>query len=287
MILPDVIKTIRRIQIISNKLAQDILAGAYHSAFKGKGIEFEEVREYQPGDEVRTIDWNVTARMNHPYVKSFREERNLTVLLLIDLSASLRFGSQHQKKSLVVEIGALLAFSAIKNNDRIGLVLFSDRVEKYIPPGKGVRHILRLIRELLLYQPKHPGSDIKQALEFIGNVQQRSCVCFLISDFLSPSYTHDVAVIAKKHDLIAICITDPYEKQLPEIGLVRLKDLETEEEIVVDTAQPTKTGSEMAEQLKRQEQLIRKMGGGWVEIQTDQSYVRELQKFFKLRARKR
>lgn len=239
-ISPEVFKKIRKIQIHTTQLANDILAGAWHSAFKGQGMEFEEVREYLAGDDIRSIDWNVTARMHKPYVKVFREERELTVILLVDVSASSRFGSHNQlKKDLIAEIGAVLAFSAIKNNDNIGLILFSKTVEKYIPPKKGTRHVLRVIRELIAYEPQRKGTDLLSAFSFLGGILRRSAICFLVSDFLCPQPVHEFSLIAKKHDLISIAITDPCELDFPQMGLVNLRDLESGHSAVVDTANST------------------------------------------------
>lgn len=282
---------IRRIQIITTQLATDVLAGAYRSAFKGRGMEFEEVREYQPGDEIRTIDWNVTARMNHPYVKLFREERDLTVILMVDISASMRFGSAERAKSaLVAEIGAVLAFSAIKNNDRVGLILFSDTVEKYVPPRKGTRHVLRLIRELLFAEPSHRASDLAGAFAFLGKVQSRRGICFLLSDFLCPECKHDAVLIAKKHDLIAICLRDPKENQISALGLTKLADLETGKEELLDTSDAVvqKGFSEaIAAQQKKFETLIKQSGAGWISLVTDKPYVHSFKRFFQMRQRRR
>jgi len=286
----DILKKIRRIQIVTTQLANDVLAGAYRSAFKGKGMEFEEVREYQPGDEVRSIDWNVTARMNHPYIKTFREERDLTVLLVIDVSASSYFGSHYERKStLMAEIGGVLAFSAIKNNDKIGLLLFSDVVEKYIPPRKGIRHVLRVIRELLIFQPKHKGSNLGDALAFLGKVQNKRSICFLISDFLCPDYRQEAALIASKHDLIAIRICDPYENTFPELGLLHAADLETNESGIIDTSSSElqhRYTKEADEEKRAFESLMKKMGADYMEISTDKSYINVLKKFFKIREKK-
>jgi uncharacterized protein (DUF58 family) len=287
----DLFKKIRRIQFQTTQLAQDILAGAYRSAFKGRGMEFEEVREYQSGDEVRAIDWNVTARMGRPYIKNFREEREITVMLLVDVSSSSRFGSiSETKRTITAEVGALIAFSAIKNNDKIGMILFSDSVEKYIPPKKGTRHVLHLIRELLAFEPKSRGTDIGKALSFLGNVQRRSGVCFLLSDFISPDYSHELALIAKRHDLISIGITDPHEIVLPAIDLVSLIDLESGEMVTADTSntQLQQDFKSLAEQrLKQQEKLMKKVGAGFIDVRTDQPYIRPIRKFFKIRSKKR
>jgi uncharacterized protein (DUF58 family) len=286
-----VYRKIRRIQILSTQLANDVFAGAYHSAFKGRGIEFAEVREYQPGDEVRRIDWNVTARMNHPYIKNFNEERGISVLLFVDVSASTRFGSRNQLKSeLIAEIGAILAFSAIKNNDKVGLVLFSDIIEKVIPANRGVRHILRIIRELLIFEPKQRGSDVKGALALLGKFKRASGICFLISDFICEDFSHEAGLISRKHDLISICVNDPYEKQFPPIPLVSLSDLETGQGALLDTTTPflQKQFSENSEQrVKKVQKLMGKLKAGFIEIRTDQSYMMPLRKFFKLRERGR
>lgn len=272
---------IRRIQIISTQLAKEALAGVYHSAFKGRGMEFEEVREYQSGDDIRSIDWNVTARMNHPYVKNFREERDLKVILLVDVSASTRFGGGNTLKSeLIAEIGAVLAFSAIRNNDRVGLLLFSDCVEKYIPPRKGTRHVLRMIRELLAFKPKHRGSNLETALAFLGKVQVRSSICFLISDFLLPDCSRALSLTAAKHDLIGLCITDPREYTLPAVGLIDFKDLETGRELVVDSSNTLSTLGDFKNQQKK---AFNKIGADFVDIRTDFSYMTTLRKFFKIR----
>lgn len=283
-------KTIRRIQIQTNRLADDVLAGAYHSAFKGKGIEFEEVRQYLPGDEIRSIDWNVTARMNEPYIKLFKEERELTVLLIVDASFSCRFGQKDKQKSaLIAEVGALLAFSAIKNNDKVGLILFSDQIEKYIPPRKGLRHVLRVIRELLYEQPESKGTDIAHALAFAGKVHQRSSVCFVISDFLSGTFDHEWALLAQKHDLIAMRVSDPWEKHFPNVGLVNMQDLETGRQEIVDTSsariqQSLKQG--FSEQQERLTSLCNRVGTGLIELSTDTPPLTNIQRFFKMRSRR-
>lgn len=287
---PEIVSLIRRIEIQTTQLAKDILAGMYRSAFKGKGMEFEEVREYQQGDDIRSIDWVVTARMNHPYIKVFREERELTVMLLIDLSASSRYGSNNKlKKDLICEISALLAFSAIKNNDKIGMILFTDKVEKYFPPRSTSRHVLRLIRELLLYKPEHQKTDIAAALTFLGKVQAKSGVCFVISDFMSPDFQHDAELMALKHDLIFIGITDPSEIELPQLRLVTLQDLETQASAVIDTANPAiqelfRTAAE--ERLAGIRHLINKIGADFVDIRTNKPYAPIIQNFFKTRSKR-
>lgn len=282
-------KKIRRIQIQTTHLAEDVLAGAYRSAFKGKGMEFEEVREYQPGDEVRHIDWNVTARMNHPFVKNFKEEREITVMLLVDISASSRFGSQNTlKNTLMAEIGAVLAFSAIKNQDRVGLILFSDQVELYLAPKKGLRHVLRVVRELLVFSPKHPKTDLNAALAFLGNVQQRSSICFLISDFLANGYEHQAKLIAKEHDLISVCVRDPNEENFPQLGLLQMQDLETGQNSIVDTNKDTLFFRNLAQKgIEKTKRMMSSIGVDFIEIQTNQPYIPVLKNFFKIRGRKR
>jgi len=285
---PELFKSIRRIHIQTNRLARDILAGLYRSAFKGRGMEFEEVREYQPGDDIRSIDWPVTSRMNHPYVKLFREERELTVMLLVDVSCSTRFGSLEELKSeLIAEIGAVLAFSAIKNNDKVGLILFTTEVELYIPPSGSVRHVLRVIRELLAFKGKHKGTDIGKALAFLGHVQSKQCVCFLLSDFICPDYSHEAAVLATHHDLIAISITDPRETAFPRMQLAVLEDLESGKVDLFDTSDAAfqHSLSEASEnRIRQQKQLMDSLGAGFIDIRADKPYVPVLRKFFKLRS---
>ncbi len=287
----DLFKTIQRIQIQTGHLVENILAGAYKSAFKGQGIEFEEDREYQEGDDIRHIDWNVTQRMNHPYVKVFREERDLTVMLIVDVSSSSRFGSIDRTKSeIIAEIGAVIAFSAIKNLDRIGLLLFTDRVELYIPPRKGTRHVLRIIRELLAFEPEGQGTNINAALEFVGNILTRPGVCFLISDFISPDYSHAVTLTAQKHDLVTIGISDPHEMDFPGLGLIEMRDLESGEVRLIDTSDERvrkKLQQSSQERMLKHKQLMDKLGAGFIPIRTDQSIIPPIRKFFKLRGTKR
>ncbi|MGA8164128.1 MAG: DUF58 domain-containing protein [Waddliaceae bacterium] len=286
-----VFEKIRHIQIRTAQFAEDIFAGAWHSAFKGQGMEFEEVREYQSGDDIRTIDWNVTARMSHPYIKVFREERELTVMLVVDVSASSRFGSHRQlKRDLIAEIGAVLAFSAIKNHDKVGLILFSQKVEKYIPPKKGIRHVLRVIRELLVFEPKHAGTDLADALSFLGGIQRKSCICFLISDFLCPEHAHECSLIANKHDLVSIAVSDPYELEFPNMEIVNVKDLETGEFSVVDSSDQrvhAQFQKKAQERLGKVEQLMKRIGAGFIFIRTDRPYLDPLRKFFKMKEIKR
>ncbi len=232
----EVIRRIRKIHIHSNYLVNDILAGEYESAFRGRGMEFEEVREYQPGDDVRDIDWNVTARMGHPYVKVYREERELTILLLVDVSGSGQFGSGAQlKNELSAELAAVLAYAAVKNNDKVGLIIFSDSIEKFIPPKKGRNHVWRVIREVLEHRPRSRKTDISAALDFLNRIASRRVIAFLISDFIASDYEKLLRVTNKKHDLIAISIADPRERELPPVGLVELEDAETGETRLIDT----------------------------------------------------
>jgi uncharacterized protein (DUF58 family) len=287
----DLFKKIQRIQIQTSQLSKNVLAGAYRSAFRGNGLEFEEVREFREGDDTRTIDWNVTARMNGPFVKTFREERELTVMLLVDVSFSSQFGSkEHLKSELIAEIGATLAFSAIKNNDKVGLILFSEDVEKYIPPNKGSRHVLRLIRELLVFQPKKFKTNLGVALSFLEKVQRKASVCFVISDFLSPEFEKEMALTAKSHDLINISVTDPYEVEFPSLGLITLQDLETEKRILIDSSNRVAQRDfkkNSAERKDKQKQFLKKIGASFIDIQTNLPYMPPLRRFFTLRGKRR
>ena len=240
----ELLKKVRKIEIKTRGLSRNIFAGEYHSAFKGRGMSFSEVREYQYGDDIRNIDWNVTARFNHPYIKIYEEERELTVMLLVDVSNSRVFGTQGQlKKNLITEIAAVLSFSAIQNNDKIGVILFSDRIEKFIPPKKGRKHILRIIRELIEFTPDHSGTDISSALKYLTNVIKKKCTAFVISDFYdqdpgdeSLRYEEALRIANNKHDVIGLQVYDQREKELPSIGLVKMQDAETGEYIWVDTS---------------------------------------------------
>lgn len=283
----DLIK-IRKVQLKMDQIATDLIAGMYRSAFKGRGMEFEEVREYQQGDEIRSIDWNVTARMGSPFVKIFREERELTVMLLVDISSSTRFGSQNALKTTILsEIGAVLAFSGIKNQDKIGLILFTDTVEHYLPPAKGIRHVLRLIADLMTFPAKNRGTDIANALQFLGKIQKKRCVAFLLSDFVvSNPFENDIRTIARIHDLIAIAIHDPLEEKIPSIGLIPVKDLETGKEDLIDTFSPffrTTLLEQQATRRQKAKQSFEGSGASWIEVSTDKPYVLALRKFFLLR----
>lgn len=282
----EVLKSIRAIQIRTGRVVTELFAGAYHSAFKGRGMEFEDVREYQPGDEVQSIDWNVTARMDYPYVKNFREERELTVMLVIDLSASGRFG----KKRLIAEIGALLALAAQRGGDKIGLLLFTDRVEKYLAPKKGINHVQRLIRELLLFEPEGEGTDIGVALSHLARIHRRRGVCFLISDFLAPDATRELTLAAKRYDLISLCITDPKEIEFPDVGLISLRDLESGVSRLVDTSRPevrSHLRQRASERIEGIRGLMHRVRGSFVDVRTDSDYVSLLRDCFALREGRR
>lgn len=290
MLPKEIIKKIRRIQITTSHMVNDTLAGQYESVFKGHGMEFEEVREYQPGDEIRSIDWNVTARMGHPYVKKFIEERELTVMLMLDASSSSQFGSINQFKSeLAAELCAVLAFSAVKNNDKVGLIIFTDQVEKFVPAKKGRRHVLRVIREALYFKPQHKETDITVALEYLNKVTTRRTVTFLISDFLTSGFEKPLRIANKRHDIIAVVITDPRETELPKIGIIELDDAETGQRIVVDTSfkdiREEFKGISLR-QLQQRQDLFRSAGVDAINIRTDMSYVEPLLRFFRMRERR-
>ena len=291
MIPVDIMKKIRRIEIRTSHVVDDMLGGQYHSAFKGRGIEFEEVRPYQIGDDVRTIDWNVTARTGDPFVKLFREERELTVHLVVDLSASQSLGTQQQsKRGLVTELGATLAFSAIKNNDKVGLTLFTDGIEKVVPPAKGTRHVLRVIRELLYCEPIGRGTDIAATLDHINRTAKRRSVIFLISDFQDSDYQTPLRIARRKHDIIPIVVGDQRETEMPNVGIVELRDSETGEIVVFDTTSRhhrelyQKQASLEAE---NREQLFRKLKMDPIYINTGEDMVDPLRRFFHKREARR
>lgn len=290
MISKDLAKKIRYIQITTSKAVNDVLAGEYHSVFKGRGMEFDEVREYQPGDEVRSIDWNVTARMGHPFIKRYREERELTVVFMVDLSASGTFGTTVKTKNEVAaEICALLAFSAIKNNDKVGLIVFTDQIELFIPPAKGTSHVLRLIRDLLTFQPRQTQTDIAGALDYLGRVIRRRCVAFVVSDFMGPEFRRPLGVVGRRHDLIAVSVTDPREVSMPNVGLVELEDAETGEIILIDTGSTSVRGRYESMGTERSAELadfFRSLGIDQVPIMTDRDYVKTLVAFFRRRERR-
>lgn len=290
MIPKEILKKVKRIEIQTRGLVNDVFSGEYHSVFKGRGMEFAEVREYQFGDDIRNIDWNVTARTGHPFVKVFDEERELTVMLLVDASRSAEFGTQSQMKGeIAAEICALLAFSAIKNNDKVGLIIFTDRIEKFIPPKKGKKHVLRVVRELLYHKPQGAQTDISMALEYMNRVITRKAVSFLISDFQSEQYESALRIAGKRHDLIAVTITDPREMNLPNVGFIELEDAETGEIIVVDTSDATLRSSfEMSADSNRaeRERVLQRINIDRIDIQTDKSYSEPLIRFFRERAKR-
>jgi len=295
----DILKKVRQVEIRTNRLVDEALAGHYHSVFKGRGMNFDEVREYVPGDEVRTIDWNVTARTGRPFVKKYTEERELTIMLMIDVSASGEFGSSRQnKREVMAELGSVLAFSAVRNNDRVGLILFSDRVELYIPPGKGRSHILRVIREILFFQPEGRKTNLVTAMDFVNQVISRSAVVFLITDFcLLGDYRASLQELCPKiqatnrhHDLEAVSVNDPRESELPGIGLLTLEDSETGEQVEIDTGRADiresflKHADDSRSELKR---AVRSVGVDFLQLATDKPYLPELLSFFKSRERRK
>lgn len=285
-----ILKKVRRIQIVANRTVNDLLAGQYKSVFRGRGMEFDEVRPYQPGDDVRTIDWNVTARTGTPFIKRFCEERELTVLFLVDASASGVFGSAGRSKlEVAVEVAALLMFSALKNNDKVGLVTFCDRVLDYHPPRKGKANVLRLIRQLIAAEPVARPTDLSGVLEFISRVQKRRAVVFLVSDFRAPEAHRALALCRSRHDLIAMSIDDPREESLPDVGFVSLVDAETGEIVEVDTRHPQVRALFAAQASARRDRLaaeLRRMGIDQLAIRTDEDYLKGLQRFFRMRERR-
>lgn len=289
MIAKEILKKLRRIEIHTARLANEQLAGSYHSVFKGRGLAFDEVRAYQPGDDVRFIDWNVTARTGDPYVKVFREEREMTVLLLVDASASQRFGTRVAKKSdVVAEIAAVIAFSAIKNNDRVGLVLFTDEVERVVSPKKGAKHVMRVVAETLGFQPQGRGTDLGRALEVAGGISRRRAAIFVISDFLqADSYEHSLRIAAARHDLVPIVIGDPREDELVDVGIAYVEDLETGELVAVDTSSRAVREAyrrEVVRQRTQRDALFKRLGVDSISISTAQPYMRPLGEFFRRRA---
>ena len=288
--LEHVLKEVRRIQIVARRQVNDLLAGEYLSVFKGRGMEFDAVREYIPGDEIRSIDWNVTARAGSPYVKTFCEERELTVLLAVDISASGTFGSLDRSKiDTAIEVCAVLMFTALKNNDKVGLLFFAEDVVKYIPPRKGRASVLRLIRELLATEPLKAATDISKVLEFIGHVQRRRCVLFLLSDFQGLDCSRALAIANQRHDCVAVTLSDPRESRLPDVGFLTLRDAETDELLELDTRHP-KIRAMFAQAAEQREQTLsswlRKANVDRLDVRTDQPYSTSLQKFFHMRERR-
>ncbi len=288
----ELLKKVRRIQITTKHAVNDVFAGQYHSTFKGRGMEFDEVREYVPGDDIRSIDWNVTARTGAPHIKKFVEEREMTVMLVVDVSASNLFGSGAQmKRDLAAEVAAVLAFSAIRNNDRIGLILFAENVEKYIPPKKGTRHVLRLVREMLAHKPQGKGTNIAPALNYLNHVSTRKNVTFLISDFMfSDEYAQLLKVTARRHDFISVVIGDKREVAWPDVGLIQWRDAETGHEILVDTSSRQVREMLALEQTRRAEaidDLHRKAGIDTIRLFAGETYDKQFIKFFRQRAQRR
>jgi uncharacterized protein (DUF58 family) len=284
---PEVLRQVRLIELRTRGLVNSLFTGEYRSVFKGQGMEFSEVREYQPGDEVRSIDWNVTARMRRPFVKRYIEERELTVMLVVDLSGSKRFGTVGRFKSeLAAELGAVLAMSAIRNNDRVGILLFTDRVEHVVPPRKGRRHALRVIRDLLVHEPVGTGTDLGGALGYLARMLSHHTIIFLVSDFNSPDYEKPLKILAQQHDVVALTIEDPSELQLPDVGLARLTDPETGESLDVDTSDPAvrKAYTKLVDgEAASRQQLLRRLAIDEVRISTDGGYIQPLLKFFRSR----
>lgn len=283
----ELLRKVRKIELKTKGLSKHIFSGEYHSAFKGRGMSFSEVREYQYGDDVRNIDWNVTARTSDPHVKIFEEERELTVMLIIDLSASSFFGTEAQfKNELLTEIAAVIAFSAIQNNDKVGVILFSDSVEKYIPPKKGKSHILLIIRELLTFKSTGKGTNLSEALEYFNNVQTKRCICFILSDFMTDNYKQALSVACNRHDIVGCQLYDPKEQKLPELGRIRLKDAETGKIITFNSSdasiqeQYAKWFEQHTENFKSN---FYRSGGDVLSIRTDESYIHSLLQFFKRR----
>ncbi|RQO29754.1 DUF58 domain-containing protein [Taibaiella sp. KBW10] len=288
MTTAEILKKVRKIEIKTKGLSSHIFSGEYHSAFKGRGMSFSEVREYSPGDDVRTIDWNVTARFSTPFVKVFEEERELTVMLLVDVSGSSLFGTaQINKREMITEICAVLAFSANTNNDKVGVIFFSDKIEKYIPPKKGKSHILRIIRELITMQPApNSGTDIRACLEFFNNVCRKKAISFLISDFIADAYDQPLKLAARRHDLVGLQIYDPLDVEMPSVGLLQVQDSETGHQQWIDTAHKS-TRIHYTATFKKQQQYnadaFVRSGAQLLSVRTDQDYIKTLQSFFRAR----
>ena len=286
----ELLKKVRQLELRTRGLVNQVFSGEYHSVFKGRGMAFSEVREYQFGDDVRTIDWNVTARFDHPFVKVFEEERELTVMLLVDMSGSQFFGSQAQlKRDIAAELSAILAFSAMKNNDKVGLILFSDQIEKFIPPRKGRSHALRIVRELISFTPQRPATSLRTALEYLNRVLKKRSIVFVISDFMDSGYETALRIAGKRHDLIGIVLLDPRERELPRVGLITLRDAETGAQRWIDTSNAAVNATYRAYQrsmeLSRRSLFIKSKLDG-IEIHLDQPYMKPLIDFFRLRERR-
>jgi uncharacterized protein (DUF58 family) len=286
----ELLKKVRQLEIRTRGVVNQVFSGEYHSVFKGRGMAFSEVREYQLGDDVRTIDWNVTARFDHPFVKVFEEERELTVMLLVDMSGSLFFGSQGQlKRDIAVELSAILAFSAMKNNDKVGAILFSDQIEKFVPPRKGRSHALRIVRELISFEPKRPHTSLRTALEYLNHMLKKRSIVFLISDFIDSGYETALRIAGKRHDLIGIVLLDPREHEVPRVGLITFRDAETGAQRWIDTSDPRVVAAyriyrRSTEAAHRSMFIKAKLDG--IEVRLDQPYMKPLIDFFRLRERR-
>ena len=291
MLPVEVLRQIRRLQIRARRAVQTLLGGEYHSAFKGSGLSFDDVREYQPGDDIRGIDWNVTARTGTPFVKRYVEERELTVLLAVDLSGSQRFGTQTQtKRAVAAELAALVAFCAINNQDRVGLLVFTDRIEQYVPPNKGTRHVLRILRDILFFEPEQRGTNLKVALDHLNKVQKRRAIVFLFSDFLDTGYEESFKRSARQHDLIAVRTTDIREQSWPAAGLIHLEDAETDESFLIDTSSTAFRSAFAVRQQERREQFIRlarSSQADWLDVGTEGNHFETMLKFFRRRERRK
>lgn len=287
----EILRKMRRIELQTKRLVESSFAGQYQSVFKGRGMNFEEVRPYMPGDEIRTIDWNVTARTGEPYIKKFNEEREVTVMILLDVSASGNFGSVNEsKREVAAEVAALLAFSAIYNNDKVGLILFSDQIELFVPPKKGRQHHLRLIREMFFFQPKSRKTNIDQALEFLNKILTRRAIVFVISDFFDGDFSRPLTVAAKRHDMIALPMIDPVEENFPNVGVITLQDPETGEQVEINTGAPSFCAAYQEEVERRKKKLLHLFGSHHVDavpLRTDEDYLPVLRSFFAHRERRR
>ncbi len=290
MLTKELVKQVRQIEIKTKGLVNQVFSGEYHSVFKGRGMEFSEVREYQFGDDIRNIDWNVTARFGHPFIKVFEEERELTVMLMVDMSGSLIFGTVDKtKQQVAAELSAIIAFSAMKNNDKVGLLLFTDKIEKFVPPRKGRTHVLRIIREVLSFEPEGKTTNLKGALEYMNNAIKKRSIMFLISDFMDEGYEKILRVIGRRHDLIGVVLNDEKERELPKMGLVKFADAETGEERWLDTSNPgiqKKFKDQIVESIGRQKHLFLSSGLDSIEVQAGQDYIKPLVAFFRLREKR-
>ena len=290
MLTKELLKQVRQIEIRTKGLVNQVFSGEYHSVFKGRGMEFSEVREYQYGDDIRNIDWNVTARLGHPYIKVFEEERELTVMLLVDLSGSLMFGSVSKtKQRIAAELTAILAFSALKNNDKVGLILFTDKIEKFVPPRKGKKHVLRIIRDVLSFEPEGKATNLKGALEYMNNTIKKKSIAFLLSDFMDEGYEKILRIVGRKHDLIGIVLDDRREKEIPNIGLVKLSDAETGAERWIDTGSKrvrTQMLSDRNEREKIRNSIFVKSNLDRIEVTTGSNYIQPLVQFFRRREKR-